>query len=221
MLGVELPLRALFEAPTVAGLAARLAGAGAARAAAGGRCRVRSVLPLSFAQQRLVVPGPVGGPSATYNIPAALRLTGALDLAALRAALGDVVGRHEVLRTVYPTVDGQPYQRILEAGAEQAVVELPVIEVAEPEDLAAAVAEAAGYALRSVAGAAAAGLAVRGAGRTSMCWCWWCTTSPATAGRWRPLARDLSAAYAARCRGAGAGLGAAAGAVRRLRAVAA
>ena len=104
------------------------------------------VLPVSFAQQRLWFLGQLEGPSATYNIPAALRLTGALDLGALRAALGDVVARHEVLRTVYATVDGRPVQRILEVGAEQAVVELPVIEVAEPEDLAGAVAEGAGYA---------------------------------------------------------------------------
>ena len=54
-----------------------------------------------------------------------------------------------------------------------------------------------------------------------MSWCWWCTTSPPTAGRMAPLARDLSAAYAARSGGPGAGLGAAAGAVRRLHPVAA
>ena len=69
-----------------------------------------------------------------------------MNLAALQAALADVVVRHEVLRTVYATVDGRPVQRILEVGAEQAVLELPVIEAAEPEDLAGAVAKGARYA---------------------------------------------------------------------------
>src|SRR6202034_3570396 len=54
------------------------------------------------------------GPSATYNVPLALRLRGALEVAALHAALADVVERHEILRTVFPETDGIPHQRILE-----------------------------------------------------------------------------------------------------------
>ncbi|PZF82802.1 condensation domain-containing protein, partial [Micromonospora deserti] len=109
----EVTLRAFFDAPTVAGLAAALNGAltnrpPLRRVAHGGDG------PVSYAQQRLLFQVAAEGPNAIYNVPVALRLAGELDREALQVALADLVERHEVLRTVYPEVDGVPVQRVLE-----------------------------------------------------------------------------------------------------------
>ncbi len=149
VLGVELTVRTLFEAATPAALAARLAAAGPARVPLAARMRPDRV-PLSFAQRRLWFLGQLEGPGAVHHIAVALRLEGALDVVALEAALADVVGRHEVLRTVFPVAGGEPFQHVLEpgeAGWELAVAEVSEGElagvvasvVAEPFDLAAGV----------------------------------------------------------------------------------
>lgn len=75
------------------------------------------MLPLSFAQRRLWFLEHVEGAGATYSLPLALRLRGPLRVAALRLALGDVVARHEPLRTVFREADDEPYQDILDVDA--------------------------------------------------------------------------------------------------------
>ncbi|GAA4534965.1 amino acid adenylation domain-containing protein [Amycolatopsis samaneae] len=111
-LGLEVSMRTLFRAPTVAELNAGLDGPAAARPALRPVPR-RDPVPLSSAQRRLWFLHRMQGGAATYNAPLGLRITGALDRAALEAALADVVARHEALRTVFPEVDGTPCQRIL------------------------------------------------------------------------------------------------------------
>ncbi|MBV9774683.1 MAG: amino acid adenylation domain-containing protein, partial [Gemmatimonadetes bacterium] len=73
------------------------------------------VLPLSFAQERLWFLDVLQPGSAAYNIPVALRISGSLDVAALERALGEIVRRHETLRTVFASVEGKPAQVVLPA----------------------------------------------------------------------------------------------------------
>ncbi|MEV7187277.1 amino acid adenylation domain-containing protein [Kitasatospora sp. NPDC093102] len=144
VLGCEVGVRDLFRAPTVREFARHLASASAGERPvlapverpAGGAAE----LPVSFAQQRLWFLGELEGPSSTYNMPWLIRLAGRLDVDALEAAVNDVVGRHEALRTVYPSVGGEPWQSVLPA--EEARVPVQRVDVAAGE-VDAAVAAAA------------------------------------------------------------------------------
>ncbi|WP_326640386.1 amino acid adenylation domain-containing protein [Streptosporangium sp. NBC_01755] len=192
-LGVELSVRDVFDAPTVAGLAGRMGDEGRSRPVlvAGPR---PGELPLSFGQRRLWFLNVLEGASATYTIPVALRLSGELDRDALAAALADVVERHEVLRTVYPEVDGRPVQEIKGQGPELVISE--VIEA----DLPAAIETAclAGFDLTGE-------LPIRSQlfilGPTESVLLLVIHHIAGDGWSMAPLARDFAAAYEARCSG--------------------
>ncbi|MEV6584143.1 condensation domain-containing protein, partial [Streptomyces sp. NPDC051582] len=198
VLGVEVSIRSLFEAPSVAGLVDRLDEGGRVREPLARRVRPE-VLPVSFAQRRLWFLGQLEGVSATYNIPLALRLTGALDVEALRAALADVAGRHESLRTVFPQVDCEPRQEIRQGAAGVPTVS---VETVSAEAVASVVGRSAatGFDLErdlpwrvrllEVADAPAEWVLVMVVHHIA-----------ADGSSMAPLARDLSQAYAARCQG--------------------
>ena len=110
-LRVELAIRGSVRGPTVAELAERLNKAQEAKAPLRAMVRPEEI-PLSFAQRRLWFLDRLEGPSPTYNIAVAVRLSGALDAGALEAALGDLVERHESLRTIFAETQGVPPQLI-------------------------------------------------------------------------------------------------------------
>ncbi|GIF16350.1 non-ribosomal peptide synthetase [Actinoplanes teichomyceticus] len=116
--GAEVPITALFDAPTPAAIARRVA---ERIGADPDRPRLRPVtrperVPLSYAQERMWFLNRLDGAAETYNIPLIVPLGAAVDAGALDAALGDLADRHESLRTVVTAGDGAPYQRILPPG---------------------------------------------------------------------------------------------------------
>ncbi|HWH64440.1 MAG TPA: condensation domain-containing protein, partial [Gaiellales bacterium] len=142
-LNVEVAIRSLFEAPSVEALAARLSSeTQAARAPLTAVSPRPSEIALSYAQRRLWFLERLDGISGTYVIPLAVRLKGTLDRVALEEALGDLVERHESLRTLFPDRLGVPRQEILEPQSARPRLE---IETAVDEaGLVAALTAAAG-----------------------------------------------------------------------------
>ncbi|MFD8705822.1 amino acid adenylation domain-containing protein [Kitasatospora sp. NPDC059648] len=143
--GVKLSVRQMLRSPTLGALAAEIdrlvaeRGAEPAPQPSGPAPVARpATLPLSLAQRGIWFNNQVEGQSSYYHMPLALRLTGPLDRAALHAALGDVLARHESLRTVFPVRDGEPCQVVREP-FEPALPVLPV----EAGDLDGALREAA------------------------------------------------------------------------------
>ena len=134
--GIDLPVRAMFETPTIETLTPIVMRASHAMApATTDPIRRRSPdgpVPLAFAQERLWFLDRLAPGSAAYAMPAAIRLRGPLDVARLQRALEAVVHRHEVLRTTFPLVDGRPVQVVAPEGP----LDVPLVDFSamrEPE----------------------------------------------------------------------------------------
>ncbi|MCS6287703.1 MAG: amino acid adenylation domain-containing protein [Nitrospira sp.] len=152
---VDLPLRTIFESPSIAQLADAIDGAkglgGSEQPPPMRRLSRSGPIPLSFAQERLWMLAQLEPDSVAYNIPIALRVIGALDVAALERSFNEVVRRHEALRTTFQRLDGIPSQVItpvlrlpvqlielqhLPAGErDHAVIRLATVEAQRPFDL--------------------------------------------------------------------------------------
>ena len=195
-LRVEIPVRALFEAPTVAALAVRIDGSAGARKPLAPVARPARI-PLSFGQRRLWFINRMADDGSAYHMQSVLRLRGELDRTALAAALADTAARHEALRTVFPEVDGEPHQVVLDP--ERARPVLTVTESGEadlPGRLRAAAAE--GFDLTREAPLRAHLFAVSPTEHVLLL-----VQHHIAADGWSltVLARDLGAAYRARSRG--------------------
>jgi len=195
VMNAQIRVRDVFEHPTVRALVRCLDDREHVEAPLVARERP-PVLPLSPGQKRLWFIDRFEGASATYNIPVTIGLTGELDVEALDAALLDLIARHEVLRTVFGDVDGEPGQLI------RPLPEGPVMvrHTTSPDRLEAMAADAVGHVFD---------LATEAPVRAQLF-----TTGPTTHTlllvmhhiaadglSMRPLIADLSEAYAARAQG--------------------
>ncbi|MFD6453265.1 amino acid adenylation domain-containing protein, partial [Nocardia sp. NPDC060220] len=128
-LGVRVAVRDLFEYPRMADLAARLTGRDHVERPTLTRRPGTGLIPLSPAQQRMWFLNQLDASVGAYNVPLVIRLTGELEIPALRTACAMVIGRHESLRTKFPVIDGIPWQMIVDA--DEVVPELIPIAIEE------------------------------------------------------------------------------------------
>ncbi|WP_282785930.1 non-ribosomal peptide synthetase, partial [Nocardia sp. CC201C] len=194
-LGCDLSVREVFDAPTVAELALRAVRSDRQAVALTPRPRPERI-PLSLAQTRMWLLNRLDPGSPLYNIPAALRLTGTLDLDALRAAVIDVMARHEALRTLFPADADGPRQDILPVAA----VPAPDLTPVDAADLPSAVAAVAGrgFELRTELPVRVALLRAAPDEHVLVVVTHHIAADGVSTG---PLARDLMVAYAARAEG--------------------
>ena len=210
-LGRELSLRTVFEAETVDQLSRRLTRK--ASATSGPRhVPDLAATPLAPAQRRLWFLDRMLGRSASYNIAWAVRLHGALDVDALRLALQDLTARHEPLRTVFPEIDGEPVQVVLDDRGDLGVTDLSPSSPSSPSsaDAVPEIADASAV-TEALAAEASRGfdldheppLRSRLFRLGPETWVLLLTVHHIAVDGWSeaPLATDLSAAYAARCDG--------------------
>ena len=130
MVGGSVTLRDVFEVPTPLGLLERSV-VDAASEPGLVPCERHGDVPVSAPQRRMWFLSRLDE-AAVYNVPIVLQVAGRLDEAALQTALNDLVGRHESLRTIFPDVDGIPYQRILPSGI---TVPLDVREIGDADEV--------------------------------------------------------------------------------------
>ncbi|MBE7384652.1 MAG: amino acid adenylation domain-containing protein [Leptolyngbya sp. SIO1E4] len=130
-LEVALPLRLMFESPTVAGLAEAIQDAkkieSGQKLPTIERTSRNTNLPLSFSQSRLWFLHQLNVDKFAYNLPAAVSLVGSLNIVALEQSFNEIVRRHEVFRTTFPVIEGQPVQQI----SSSLKIGLPVLDLCE------------------------------------------------------------------------------------------
>ncbi|HEX8145220.1 MAG TPA: amino acid adenylation domain-containing protein, partial [Pyrinomonadaceae bacterium] len=136
---IDLPLRAVFETPTIAGLAQKieeaLSSGQAVAATPIERVARDGELELSHAQQRLWILDQLEPGSSFYNIPGAVRLTGQLKVEVLERSFSEIIRRHETLRTTFVVKDGKPLQHISQAEPrELAVIDIAGLPGAQQEE---------------------------------------------------------------------------------------
>ena len=134
VLKLDVPMKALFDAPTIAGLSAVIE----PQLRANDNLEAPPLVPserngsgsaLSFAQQRLWVLDQLEPGTPAFNLPAAARLTGPLDASVLERTLNEIVARHEALRTTFDAIDGRPVQLI----SPSLELTLPVVDLSTVE----------------------------------------------------------------------------------------